>query len=458
MAHSGHQDLGNLVVAFHVTGWNLDSWTGGTYSTLAVGGRPEHRVILGTAIEGKLCLAGEHVSVAHPATMHGAYNSGVHAAGQLIEADRNRLPTDEGNVGVRTAIVIGAGLAGLAAAQTLCREGYDVTVLEATDNVGGRARTETLAHGVMIHPGAAWIHGPIGNPIAEIADQLNIERVDPWPRHTTHRRSDGSIPTASEVARIDREAAHILETLRTHGESSKEVESSMRAPLASALETIADTRLRSAVKVRLDLHFESLMAADLDNLSSLFGDEPYAYPGGDQYISTSLAPLTHYLASSNRERLQIRYGAPVQSVHLCEQQVDVVLSNETVTADVCVVAVPLGPLQNKTLRFEPPLPPSHLEALSFLNMGHKCKVYIHFSERWWGNTDRMWLYPANQTATNEPTAWALWVDASMPSGVPMLCGFLGGSAAQHAQRAFLSETGKASLLAEALAALRSVVP
>ena len=41
----------------------------------------------------------------------------------------------------RRVVVLGAGLAGLAAAWNLVREGYDVVVLEATHRPGGRVRT-----------------------------------------------------------------------------------------------------------------------------------------------------------------------------------------------------------------------------------------------------------------------------------------------------------------------------
>jgi len=41
-------------------------------------------------------------------------------------------------------IVVGAGLAGLAAASTLHNRGHDVTVLEASDGVGGRVRTDAV--------------------------------------------------------------------------------------------------------------------------------------------------------------------------------------------------------------------------------------------------------------------------------------------------------------------------
>jgi len=40
--------------------------------------------------------------------------------------------------------VIGAGLAGLVAASTLTRAGRDVTVLEASDGIGGRVRSDVV--------------------------------------------------------------------------------------------------------------------------------------------------------------------------------------------------------------------------------------------------------------------------------------------------------------------------
>ena len=43
-----------------------------------------------------------------------------------------------------TAAVIGAGFAGLATAALLAREGYEVTVFERLDAVGGRAGEETF--------------------------------------------------------------------------------------------------------------------------------------------------------------------------------------------------------------------------------------------------------------------------------------------------------------------------
>ena len=51
------------------------------------------------------------------------------------------------------AVVIGAGIAGLATAALLGKEGYEVTVVDALDEVGGRAGSYTEA-------GFRWDTGP----------------------------------------------------------------------------------------------------------------------------------------------------------------------------------------------------------------------------------------------------------------------------------------------------------
>jgi monoamine oxidase len=49
-----------------------------------------------------------------------------------------------GSLGRPSVCVVGAGFAGLRAASVLIEKGWDVTVLEARDRVGGRVVTSTL--------------------------------------------------------------------------------------------------------------------------------------------------------------------------------------------------------------------------------------------------------------------------------------------------------------------------
>ena len=57
----------------------------------------------------------------------------------------------------RNVVVVGAGFAGLAAADALAASGHEVTVFEARDRVGGRVHSRTLDDGATIELGAEFI-------------------------------------------------------------------------------------------------------------------------------------------------------------------------------------------------------------------------------------------------------------------------------------------------------------
>lgn len=55
-------------------------------------------------------------------------------------------------------VVIGAGMAGLGAAQHLAQAGASVTVIGARDRIGGRTWTSHLWPDVPVDVGASWVH------------------------------------------------------------------------------------------------------------------------------------------------------------------------------------------------------------------------------------------------------------------------------------------------------------
>src|SRR5262245_5925779 len=73
-------------------------------------------------------------------------------------------------------VIIGAGISGLSAAITI-GEGVDpliatgklgarpeMTILDAADWIGGRARTDVLSTGAAVDAGPHWFHGGAKNP------------------------------------------------------------------------------------------------------------------------------------------------------------------------------------------------------------------------------------------------------------------------------------------------------
>ena len=70
--------------------------------------------------------------------------------------------------------VVGAGISGLRAAQLLQHEGFNVKVLEASNYIGGRLKTNRRL-AFPFDEGGSWIHTPIGNPLTEIASKSNTK-------------------------------------------------------------------------------------------------------------------------------------------------------------------------------------------------------------------------------------------------------------------------------------------
>src|SRR5258705_13983700 len=71
--------------------------------------------------------------------------------------------------------VIGAGAAGLGAANPLKNSGLSVLVLEARARVGGRAHTIMASPDVTFDVGCGWLHSSDENSFPQIAEQLNFE-------------------------------------------------------------------------------------------------------------------------------------------------------------------------------------------------------------------------------------------------------------------------------------------
>ena len=74
-------------------------------------------------------------------------------------------------------VVVGAGFAGLAAADALRRAGAEVVVLEARDRVGGRVWSTTLANGAAIELGAEFVL-PGHDVVRETCARLGLELAD----------------------------------------------------------------------------------------------------------------------------------------------------------------------------------------------------------------------------------------------------------------------------------------
>lgn len=72
-------------------------------------------------------------------------------------------------------VVVGAGVAGIAAARRVLAAGRKVVVVEASGRVGGRCWTDTQTFGVPFDRGAHWLYAQNANPVARLARQVAMD-------------------------------------------------------------------------------------------------------------------------------------------------------------------------------------------------------------------------------------------------------------------------------------------
>lgn len=107
----------------------------------------------------------------------------------------------------RRIIVIGAGMAGLAAARKLKAYGHDVLILDARNRIGGRIQTSTQWSDFPVDLGASWIHEVTGNPLTAVATEAHATLIQ-----TNYNSSIGYDTDGSEWTTADET---LLEDLRT---------------------------------------------------------------------------------------------------------------------------------------------------------------------------------------------------------------------------------------------------
>ena len=73
-------------VGYQITRWAADPFSAGSYSYVPVGATSRTRDALAASVGGKLFFAGEATHRQYPATVHGAYLSGLRAAQEVLAA------------------------------------------------------------------------------------------------------------------------------------------------------------------------------------------------------------------------------------------------------------------------------------------------------------------------------------------------------------------------------------
>jgi monoamine oxidase len=306
-------------------------------------------------------------------------------------------------------VVIGAGMAGLAAADAARHAGAEVVVLESRDRIGGRTWTVPLGPGA-VDVGGAWVHDPVGNPVAEALASAGIDARNDGPFFSRMALwADDWLDATDATALAAAVGAdwHPVEVAAALADSDRFVD--------GVEWYISDRELdgRAAELVRFGLLWimGSLVAAGPPDRLSLAGTAAYAEGGGGNLVvAGGYRTLVERLAAD----LDVRLEAPVTGIEHGGPRIVVHCGDEKVECDRVIVTVPLGVLQAGGIAFDPPLGSGHFGAIERLAMGTLEKIAFRFTERFW--PDSAWQI----TRVSEDGSFPVWFDFSRHVGAPTL--------------------------------------
>jgi monoamine oxidase len=335
--------------------------------------------------------------------------------------------------------VVGAGLAGLAAADRLRAAGASVAVLEARDRVGGRTWSEPLGK-ARFDRGGQWI-GPGQDRLAALASRLEVETFATWSTGEKIlddgdrvRRYAGDIPSLGPL-----ELAQLHLALRRIDRMTAKV--SARDPSASpdavALDarTVADVARRMSRRVRgvLDVAVGAIFGVDPAELSLLWFLAYLRAGGGIMNLSTIEGGAQERRFVGGAQTLAERWsaqldvpivtGAPVRRI--VHDGADVIVHGDrgAIAARAVVVAVP--PPLAAAIEMTPAAP-ARGQLLQRAAMGALVKVCVAYERAFWRERG----LSGEVVSTRGPLS-VLFDNTSSDGAQPALVGFVQAAGARR---------------------------
>ena len=346
-------------------------------------------------------------------------------------------------------LVLGAGVAGLAAAEILCDAGLHVLLLEARERIGGRIYTARPPETELpVELGAEFIHGQ-PREIWELVHRAGLPTLEVegerWYAEDSELTAGEVFSAADEIfERLDPSAPD--QSFREFLERNC-ADCSQRAKERAAAFV---SGFHAADPARISVH--SLIAG-MQADEQIEGSRGFRILGGYDTL------VAHMLTAIEPQRLTLCLRTVVRVVEWERGAVQMAAEADggqsSFSAPRAIITLPLGVLKASSyegaVQFSPVLP---AESFAKLEMGSAVRVGLLFGERFWEDealAARAGKSLANMSFVFSQDDWFPTWWTTMPTRSPRLTGWAGGTRARK-----LALTGEEFMVGRALESLGGI--
>ncbi|RYP91101.1 hypothetical protein DL770_002757 [Monosporascus sp. CRB-9-2] len=294
----------------------------------------------------------------------------------------------------RTVCVIGAGVSGLHAAGLLAAAGFEVTILEARDRVGGRVY-QNAGLGLPIDLGASWIHGTEGNPLVALAEKAGTTTIACGAVYSICASDGNWLPR--DLARDHYE--EVWEILDLAVEKSRKEYASLPDD-AKMMDFFREEVSRRCPQAGVSEAHEVLLRQIVEMWGAFMGNDCERQSLKNLWLDAGLEGDNLFAASTFKDILaDLRSVVDKKATLRLQCEVTRVTNNKFAGVDIeaadgfrrcfddVIVTAPLGWLKRNQHVFSPPLTHGLSSAIQDLGYGNLDRIFIRFPKPFWKDGD-----------------------------------------------------------------------
>ncbi|BBZ53125.1 putative flavin-containing monoamine oxidase AofH [Mycolicibacterium phocaicum] len=315
------------------------------------------------------------------------------------EQTLSKSPEGDAEVASVDVVIVGAGFAGLSAADRLSSQGVSVLVVEGRDRVGGRSYSGEVA-GVKVDLGATWV-AQRHNAIRDLMERLGCSLIPQFDEGLNvlwmageRQTYTGTLPTtgpvdAEDLGRILMELTTLLDTI--------DVNAAWKSPDAGQLDAISfgewldrqqaatSTRALMFIVTRVQWGCSPLDVSLLHVLRYIQAvgglDHMLAVEGGQQEfrVTETTQEIAKRLAAQIGDRIVL--NTQVREISQDDNGVTVSTDSGVINAKYAIVTA--APEHRAYIEYRPALPAKTEGLTTSFPMGALSKAFVAYDKPFW---------------------------------------------------------------------------